>query len=38
MTIEFPFEIGQAIWTHTMIDEEWANANHEKAVSALTGE
>lgn len=23
MTIEFPFEIGQAVWTHTMIDAEW---------------
>ncbi len=23
MIIEFPFKIGQAIWTHTKIDEEW---------------
>ena len=23
MTLTFPFEIGQAIWSHTRIDDEW---------------
>ena len=23
MKIEFPFEIGQVIWTHSLIDDEW---------------
>ena len=29
MTLEFPFEIGQAIWTQTMIDDEWVTTQCE---------